>query len=176
MGVAYARPSSFGKKVQGSRVRQLQQACAAAALQGSKVHTAYLDFEKCEARKRILEWKLSGLPADKQKTMFLFVESVHALACNSMVSEQIYKKSKENNVTIVPQDFPNLFTHSEAPMGIARAGPGYSCLALGTWTSREEENHVSSYAVSWRDNAKNAPRADRKSSHAVPQSPCRCCV
>ena len=93
-------------------------------LQGSKVHTAvaevisgYLQFKKREALKRILERKLPGLPADIQKTMFLFVESVPALARNSVVSEQIYKKSKENNVTIVSQDFPNLFTHSETPMG-----------------------------------------------------------
>ena len=34
MGVAYVRTSSFGKKVQGSRARQVQQACAAASLQG----------------------------------------------------------------------------------------------------------------------------------------------
>ena len=70
--------------------------------------SGYLQFEKGE---------LPGLPADTQKTMFLFVESVRALARNSMVCEQIYKTSKENNVTIVPQDFPNLFTHSETPMG-----------------------------------------------------------
>ena len=49
--------------------------------------------------------------------MFSFVEFVRALARNSMVSEQIYKTSKENNVTIVFQDFPNLFTHSETPVG-----------------------------------------------------------
>ena len=74
----------------------------------AEVISGYLQFEKRE---------LPGLSADKQKTMFLFVESVRALTRNSMVSEQIYKTSKENNVTIVPQDFPNLFTHTETPMG-----------------------------------------------------------
>jgi DNA invertase Pin-like site-specific DNA recombinase len=124
VGVAYARTSSFGKKVQGSRARQVEQAFAAADGQGLKVHSAiaevisgYAKYEKRDTLKKILERQLPGLPEDKQKTVFLFVESVRALARNSMVSEQIYLTSKANNVTIIPHDYPTLFTHQETPTG-----------------------------------------------------------
>ena len=121
-GVAYARTSSLGKKVKGSRNRQIQEAVEAAGSQGINIHTSIaevisgcLSYEKRETLKNILERKLPDMPKDKAKTVHLFVESVRALARNSMVAEQVYQESRKNNVRIVPKDYPALFAHNQTP-------------------------------------------------------------
>lgn len=121
-GVAYARTSSLGKKVKGSRKRQIEEAVEAAGSEGLHIHTAIaevvsgcLSYDKRKTLKDILERKLPDMPKDKAKTVHLFVESVRALARNSMVAEQVYQESRKNNVKIVSKDYPALFAHNQTP-------------------------------------------------------------
>ena len=123
-GVAYARTSSFGKKVQGSRARQVEEASAAASQEGVKIHTAvaevisgYLKYQQRHTLKDIVRRRFPGMPASKQKTIHAFVESVRALARNSMTAEEIYQDSVRNNIKIVPKDYPSLFDHQQTPTG-----------------------------------------------------------
>ena len=122
VGVAYARTSSFGKKLQGSCSRQVEQAGEVADSLGMTVHSVIaesisgsLKFDQRKTMKQVLEQRLPSLPADKKKNINLFVESVRALARSAAAAEQMYLTSKDNNVHIIPRDFPSLFTHTASP-------------------------------------------------------------
>ena len=65
--------------------------------------------------KDIIQRKLPGILKGKMKTVNLFIESVRALARNSMAAEQMYMESKDNNVHIIPADYPGLFEHHQSP-------------------------------------------------------------
>lgn len=65
--------------------------------------------------KDIIERKLPGIPTNTKKMVNIFVESVRALARNSITAEQMYLASKQQNVHIQLADYPNLFKHNQSP-------------------------------------------------------------
>jgi hypothetical protein len=179
-GMVYARTSSLGKKVKGSRKRQVEQAVDAAASQGLKVHSAIaevisgcLKFDERETLKSVLERKLPDMPKDKAKTVHLFVESVRALARNSMVAEQVYQVSKDNNIVVIPKDYPALFAHNQTPTEnfVRKLVCALQELDRDTLVWRLQEGRKQKMKVTTRQNQKGQPKVNGAKTYVEELAP-----
>ena len=179
-GMVYARTSSLGKKVKRSRKRQVEQAVDAADSQGLKVHSAIaevisgcLKFDERETLKSVLERKLPDMPKDKAKTVHLFVESVRALARNSMVAEQVYQVSKDNNIVVIPKDYPALFAHNQTPTEnfVRKLVCALQELDRDTLVWRLQEGRKQKMKVTTRQNQKGQPKVNGAKTYVEELAP-----
>lgn len=122
VGVIYTRTSSMGKKVVGSKSRQIQKSSEAATRQKvpilktvSEVTSGSLPADQRETLLALLSGQVPGMETVKPGNLKVFVESARAIARDANVAEQLYQRSKTAGVQIISADMPHLFCHQPSP-------------------------------------------------------------
>lgn len=122
VGVIYTRTSSLGKKVVGSKSRQVLKSSEAATCQKvrilktvSEITSGSLPVDQRTTLLSLLSGQVPGMETVKPGNLKVFVESARAIARDANVAEQLYQLSKKSGVQIVSADMPGLFGHQPSP-------------------------------------------------------------
>jgi DNA invertase Pin-like site-specific DNA recombinase len=122
VGVIYTRTSSLGKKVVGSKSRQIQKSSEAATHAKvkivktvSEVTSGSLPADARQTLLSLLSGNVPGFETVKPGNLKVFVESARAIARDASVAEQLYQQSRKSGVQIVSADMPGLFSHQPTP-------------------------------------------------------------
>jgi len=117
VGVIYSRTSSPGTKLDGSTARQKQAARQAAKAAGIQVGQEITDVVSgsLPLQRRAVFRKLLASAEGSKRPVCIFVESARAVARDSVVAEQVFRRINGSNVSIICRDMPTLFNHTLDP-------------------------------------------------------------